>query len=262
MKRIIILLPIFITCHIEHAPKYPSLRRSSRIINKHHTNTNENTQSQQEEPLKISEGILKVCLNHYWDWASDTCTITWAKSNSQEIIGEDTNPSRELQGKLEYSYAVAPIKNNANYSKYVMPLILFASKVEYIKVISFKLKEYPQLNLDFRKGFMQFLRDRVANKVEQSAQKMGYKYVYLCGILYPSQPNGGAEIISAFADLYQNGNWYFMEGEITIEDSLDRTKKTYTILLDSKLFNDFLKQIIKKHPDTTKKNAGFRIPVN
>ncbi|UPA18976.1 p23 cell envelope protein (plasmid) [Borrelia puertoricensis] len=267
MKRIIIFLPIFITCHVSQDQydkpnfKYAIKSGSTRSI-RSNTDTEE-VYEYQREPLQISEGLLDVCLSgHIITPTNHTCHLTWMKSNVQDIIGPDGKPSPVFQGKFKYSYAVAPIKNNENYSKYVMPLILFESLVDYVKIVSFKLTNHKELNLDFRNGHQQATRDKIANELEVSTKKLGYKGISIYGELYAYFPNGGDGLITAFSKLYQNGDWYFMSGEITIEDTLSRETTTHTILLDAQLFNEFLKIVIAKHPETKTANNRFRVPVS
>ncbi|AHH12989.1 P23-like cell envelope protein (plasmid) [Borrelia hermsii YBT] len=271
MRNIIILLPIFITCHIQHDDNLrlqnqgKNSRHAYRLINKPKFNANVDTEEYQYQPapMSISEGILDVCLSVvHWFWKRPICQITWAKTNPQNIIGPDTRPSSRLQGKLKYSYAVAPIQSHQEYTKYVMPLILFESVVSNIKVLSFKLTDYKNLNLDFREGSMQTIRNNVSNQLEKSIKALGYHSVFICGQLVASAPNGGKDLINAFANLYKDGQWSFMEGEITIHDDRINQTNTYTILLDSELFNTFLKSIIARHPGTLTANNQFRVPVN
>lgn len=267
MKRTIILLPIFITCHVSQ-DQYdkPNLKYAIKSGSTRSVRTNTNTEDKYEyqaEPLQISEGILDVCLgNHVITPSNHTCHLTWMKSNVQDIIGENGKPSPVFQGKFKYSYAVAPIKNNANYSKYVMPLILFESLVEYVKIVSFKLTNHSELNLDFRNGHMQGTRDKIAKQLELSTQRLGYQGISIYGELYAFFPNGGDGLITAFSQLHKNGDWFFMSGKITIEDSLSKKTSTHTILLDAQLFNEFLKEVIAKHPSTRTANRKFRVPVS
>ncbi|AHH08987.1 S2/P23 family protein (plasmid) [Borrelia anserina] len=274
MKKIIFILPIFITCNVSQNEKSKYLSDSNKnnkyakmTLKYNITEANPNTtDSYQYKPaaLKISEGTLNVCLQPHFHWfhiSNESCKITWAKTNVQKIIGPDTKPLKELQGKLKYSYAIAPIKNNENYSKYVMPLILFESLVDYIQVTSLKLTSNKDLDLDFHKGDYQHLRNSIVKQVKQAIQDLGYKSVHIYGTLHASKPNGGEELISACANHYNNNIWSFMEAEITIYDKLTRQTTTHTILLDSQLFNEFLKIIITNHPRTTNANDKFRVPI-
>ncbi|BDU63350.1 hypothetical protein BOFE_08900 (plasmid) [Candidatus Borrelia fainii] len=273
MKKIIILLPIFITCHVskdqnnEPKLKYtfksgPTRSARTNIDTKTSIDTKEVYQYK-PEPLQISEGTLNVCLSgHLITPSNHNCHITWMKSNVQDIIGIDGKPSSVFQGKFKYSYAVAPIKNNKDYTRYVMPLILFESLVDYVKIVSFKLTNHKNLNLDFSKGNQQATRDKITNQLESSTKKLGYKSINIYGELYAYFPNGGDGLITAFSKLYQNGDWYFMEGEITIKNTLSKQTNTHKILLDAQLFNEFLKKVIERHPETKTANSKFRVPVS
>ncbi|AFI31789.1 S2/P23 family protein [Borrelia crocidurae] len=276
MIRIIIALLVIVSCSVQQ--DHNLAKQQKRFIQPTYNkfqhkrtpgsiNPKENTNQYQSEQLQIEEGSLDVCLqvtpHSWWPFSSNNCKITWIKNNFQKIIETDTQKeSKLLQGKLHYTYIVAPIKSHDKYTKYVMPLILFASLVDYIEIISFKLKCRPNLNLDFEKGSMQNLRNRVAHQVNKAVKDQGYKKAYLYGTINMLYPEGGKDLINAFESQYQNGTWSFMEAEITIKDTLDNTTTTKSILLDSIMFNEFLKLVIRNHPNIKEANNQFRAPVD
>ncbi|WP_024655263.1 S2/P23 family protein [Borrelia hispanica] len=276
MIRIIIILLAIVSCNVQKdnnlekqqkrfiQPTYNKFKNKRTPGN---IDSKENINQYQSAQLQIEEGILDVCLqvtpHSWWPFYKDNCKITWIKNNFQKIIETDTQQESKLfQGKLHYTYIVAPIKSHDKYTQYVMPLILFASLVDYIEIISFKLKCRPNLNLDFEKGSMQNLRNRVATQVNKAVKDQGYKKAYLYGTINMLYPDGGKDLINAFGSQYQNGTWSFMEAEITTKDTLNHTTTTKSILLDSIMFNEFLKSVIKKHPNIKEANNQFRAPVD
>ncbi|WP_024653724.1 S2/P23 family protein [Borrelia persica] len=284
MKKIIILICGFIislqvtSCFLDGNYEHTKTQITdalNNIINPHkhdHQNQDKDDKSDLENELfakkhdtfELLEGQKEQCMCISCWWCScarkpKKCYITWMKIKAKDIIGTDKKTIETLKDKLKYSYSVSPIKYNQDYSKYVMPLILFETLDENIEVTSFKLTNHP--NLDFNNknvlgGLMQGIP-----KVEKSSED-GYKNVYPYGILNALSPTGGAELISAFKALYQDGKWNFMDAEIKVKDKTSNQETTHNILLNGKLFNEFIKEVIKKHQGTTTANTKFQVPIN
>ncbi|ACH93874.1 S2/P23 family protein [Borrelia duttonii] len=278
MKKIIILLALFIiilsmaSCFLDDQIDYSKVQLDqalSNIISKYNHNKlkdlqKENVEEEEEQTtFEVIEGQKEQCMCiSCWLWCScpkPKCYITWMKIKAKEIVDQDKKVIAALKDKLRYSYSVSPIKYNNNYSNYVMPLILFESMDENIEVTSFNLTDHK--NLDFNnKGVLGGWIQGIP-KVEKSSEE-GYKNVYPYGILNAISPNGGEELISAFKSLYKNGKWDFMKAEIKVKDKTNNQESTHNILLDGKLFNEFIKTVINKHKGTTTANTKFQVPIN
>ncbi|WP_024653723.1 BB0158 famile outer surface lipoprotein [Borrelia persica] len=277
MIKIIILLLILVSCNLHNTDK--SLQQEGkdkngiyipqfRTIGRHGLDHLHNSNTEDKEDpnaMQLTEGSLNVCLmvtGHWWSYNRNYCKITWIKTNSQNLIDPDAQESKIFQGKFKYSYAVAPIKSHDEYSQYVMPLILFESLVEYIQIRSFKLLKNTLVDLDFRKGAMQNMRNDVANQVEKSIQAQGYKKVYIYGSLYALYPNGGKALLDIIKTHYENNRWSFMKAELTTYDEITDKTSTNIILLNTQRFNEFLKEVTKRHPATKIANTNFKAPVD
>ncbi|WP_025401327.1 S2/P23 family protein [Borrelia crocidurae] len=280
MKKIIILLALFIiilsiaSCFLDDQIDYSKVQLDqalSNIINKYNHNklkdlqkekVEEEEEEEEQTTFEVIEGKKEQCMCiscWFCSCPQPKCYITWMKIKAKEIFDQDKKVLAALKDKLRYSYSVSPIKYNNNYSKYVMPLILFESMDENIEVISFNLTDHK--NLDFNnKGFLGGLIQGIP-KVEKSSEE-GYQNVYPYGILKAISPTGGEELISAFKSLYKNGKWDFMKAEIKVKDKTNNQESTHNILLDGKLFNEFIKTVINKHQGTTTANTKFQVPIN
>ncbi|QFP42363.1 S2/P23 family protein (plasmid) [Borrelia miyamotoi] len=267
MQKIIIILPLFITCcclsndfsNIQNKTKKPYTHNKHKLKEEQKIVINEQAIMNEQVTFEILEGTKEkcMCLVCFWCGCPPKCTITWMKIKAKEIIGKDKQPIESLKNKLRFSYSVSPIKYNDQYSKYVMPLILFESLEDNIQVTSFRLKDHPTLNFNNKK----ILGIQGIPEMEKSSEAE-YKNVYPYGILNAISPTGGQELISAFTALYNNGKWNLLEAEITVKDETTQQQNTYTILLNGKLFNEFMKKIIEKYPGTTTANNQFRVPIN
>lgn len=282
MRKIIILLPLFITCCFLNSDDIANIKIKAQQALMH-KDIQEDLLSDEERAKKllsdkdaehaalikeyskfeILEGTTEKCMCPFCTWfcgcPTRKCQITWTKIKAKDIIGQDEKPLDALKNKLRYSYSVSPIKYNNAYSKYVMPLILFESMDENIEVTSFKLTNHTSLDFNNKNvlgGFIQGIP-----KVEKSSEA-GYKNVYPYGILNALNPTGGDELISAFAALYANGKWNFMQAEIKVKDTKTNTETTHNILLSGKLFNEFMKTVISAHQGATTANTKFRVPIN
>ncbi|WP_233275082.1 S2/P23 family protein [Borrelia anserina] len=274
LRKIIILIPFFITCcsFSDDNTNIQSQNQQSLTYSDNFNTSNEMlydnnskyaTLIEDHSNFELLEGTQERCMcllcTCCYGYTHKKCQITWIKIKAKEILGKNVKPIDSLKNKLRYSYSVSPIKYNGNYSKYVMPLILFESLVDHIEVTSFKLTHHKDLDFNNKNvlgGIMQGIP-----KVEKSSEN-GYKNVYPYGILNTVNPTGGEELTSAFATLYRNGKWNFMEAEIKVKDTNTNQETTHKILLNSKLFYKFLKTVITKYPETTNANNKFLVPIN
>ncbi|WP_025408473.1 S2/P23 family protein [Borrelia coriaceae] len=276
MKKIIILLPLLITCCIlndDFLNLKSQVQQSLDALLEEKIEKILKEKAEQENGedddhvaltkeylnFEILEGTKEKCLCLFCTWwcgCQKKCHITWMKIKAKNIIGENHKPLEDLKGKLRYSYSVSPIKYNDKYSKYVMPLILFESLDENLEVTSFKLTNH--INLDFNNKKILGIQ---GIPQEEKSSEDGYKNVYPYGIVNIN-PNGGDEILSAFAALYQNGKWNSMEAEIKVKNKNTNNEETHKILLNGKLFNEFIKSVVSKYQGTTTANTKFRVPVN
>ncbi|WP_445436427.1 S2/P23 family protein [Candidatus Borreliella tachyglossi] len=279
MLKLIILLSLFAACNLANTDifdtpdtmlplQHNQVDFSDNVISQagkdwqninglRNQKTTSKNHKQEEVRFDLLEGSTSKCLDLVCLYFWKKCEITWMKIKAKDIMNEDRKILLELKDKLRYSYSVSPIKYNDSYNSYVMPLILFESLDEKFEVKSFKLTEHANLDFNNKRvlgGFMQGIPE-----VEKSTEE-GYKNIYPYGILNSISPTGGDELISAFAALYNDGSWTPMKAEITIKH--DNKETTYNILLSSKLFNEFMKAVIAKHPGLTTANTKFRIPVN
>ncbi|ETZ17962.1 P23-like cell envelope protein [Borrelia duttonii CR2A] len=280
MKKIIILLALFIiilsmaSCFLDDQIDYSKVQLDqalSNIINKYNHNKlkdlqKEKVEKEEEEEeqttFEVIEGKKEQCMCISWFLCSCSKTksyITWMKIKAKEIVDQDKKVIAALKDKLRYSYSVSPIKYNNDYSKYVMPLILFESMDKNIEVTSFNLTDHKKLDFN-NKGVLGGWIQGIP-KVEKSSEE-GYQNVYPYGILNAISPTGGEELISAFKSLYKNGKWDFMKAEIKVKDKTKNQESTYNILLDGKLFNEFIKTVINNHQGTTTANTKFQVPIN
>ncbi|WP_025406939.1 hypothetical protein [Borrelia hermsii] len=294
MRKILILLPLFITCHLFQGNKTPIKENEEDIDETEYETDLTHTHTQNPKPIKrerihskhrlfelFEDHLNNICLQppHFPQKCKvQICGITWIKIKSKTIVRRDKTPIPELKNKLKYSYAIAPIKYNDGYNANITPLILIEIFDSNIEVVSFKLTNHPGLELDLSKktydpnaiSIIQTFYDEVRNSILRAAKykikSYGGEDVHLYGILNMptiSQPRvtGNVQLISIFADLFKNKQWESLQAEITIKDKTTNQEKTYQILLSSKVFNEFIKTTLLRHKGITNVHPTFQAPV-
>ncbi|AYE37080.1 p23 cell envelope protein (plasmid) [Borrelia turcica IST7] len=208
--------------------------------------------------FEVSEGKTKRCLSaSHWAafWITcSTCYVNWIKIKPVDIKSRKGKVIKSLKGRLGYSFSITPLKYNNESNKYVMPLIMFESldSSNSVEVVSFMLTDYLELNFNKRGGTFEIPR------VEKSAENPG-RNVYPFGILNIGNPSGGEEVIGAIARQYKGGRWESLRAKIRVK--VEEKVKVYSITLDAKLFNEFMKEVFARYPDVASENKKFRIPV-
>ncbi|AHH11120.1 hypothetical protein bcCo53_001171 (plasmid) [Borrelia coriaceae] len=288
--RIMILLPLFLTCNLSQ--KHDTSTKGNKPDNEYEHSLIPKPKNDPPPPIplvttqdhsfKIHEDHLNdVCLQPFHlkrICGVEICGITWMKIESKNIMDINQTPIEELKNKLKYSYAVAPIKYNGGYNANITPFILLEVVDENIEVISFKLTHYPNLELDLSKDahlnnssillkpLHKKIKNSILNRAKSKIQDHGGKNVYLYGelnlpTLNKAKVTGSDELISIFANLFKNQQWKNLEAEITIQDKASNQEQTYKILLNGRLFNEFIKTVLSKHQGIKNVNPTFKVPV-
>ncbi|ANF34397.1 hypothetical protein A7978_04620 (plasmid) [Borrelia turicatae] len=289
MKKIIILLTLFITCKISQTNK-PSMAEEDKT-DEHKTNLEHDYEEfippKRERIHSIHRAfelfedyLTNICLQppHIpLKCRVQVCGFSWIKIKSKHIVGTDKNIIPELKNKIKYSYAVAPIKYNDGYNANITPLILLEIFDANIKITSFKLTNHQNLELDLGKkthdtnvnsiiqSYYNETRNSILREAKNKIKSYGGQDVYLYGIMNmptPEKPQviGSDRLISIFGNLFKNQQGASLQAEITIKDKINNQEKTYQILLSSKIFNEFIKTILSRHKGITNVNPKFKIP--
>ncbi len=159
--------------------------------------------------------------------------VTWIKTKAMTILGEDGKEIPEFKNKFGYSYIISPVKMDGKYSYYASLLILFETtkngddeyEIEDVKFVT------AGSTLELKNSLL----------AVENSQEEGYVTAYPFGILMSD------EIKNAFKLTYKNGHWNYMLADLTVKNKLTQETKIYKITHNSKLINEFLKEVLKEN---------------